>query len=470
MDRRRFLLALPPSAIAVNRATAAPPAIVFDAAKPGNAVRPLHGVNGGPLAAGGILDVSAKWKEAKFSTARLHDCHWPIPDVVDMHAVFPDATADPDKPESYDFERTDEFVKAILDSGTNVIYRLGESIEHQKAKRRSRPPKNPERWAAACVGIIRHYTEGWANGFKYPIRHWEIWNEPDNRPSCWTGTDDEYFQLYAVTAKALKARFPKLLIGGPGLGNTGKIEGDRIEPTPFLKLFLTKCRDETLPLDFLSWHCYTGDPKELARRATGMRRVLDAAGFKAAESHLNEWNYLPGGDWSGMMSKDATARHRWHDRLAGPEGAAFVTAALTLLQDTPLDMANYFSAEAQGMGLFSVHGLPLKTYHAFRAFQELAGLPRLPAVGALPNGVTALAAAEADKSAVLVLLARYAGEGGPVSVNLRQLPWEGRAKYEILGVDNTRDLEQVGFGVTDGEVSVNLPASSVRLIKWRKPS
>ena len=385
-----------------------------------------------------------------------------------MHAVFPDAAADPTKPESYDFERTDEFVKAIIDSGAGVVYRLGESIEHQKAKRHARPPKDPERWAAACVGVVRHYTEGWANGFTYPIRYWEIWNEPDNRPSCWTGTDDDYFRLYAVAANALKARFPKLMIGGPGLGNSGDLDGDQIKPTPFLKSFLAKCREEKLPLDFLSWHCYTGDPAELARRAKGMRRVLDAAGFTAAESHLNEWNYLPDGKWTGMMAKDAGPRQQWHDRLAGPEGAAFVAAALTLLQDAPLDVANYFSAEAQGMGLFSVHGKPLKTFHAFRAFRELARLRRLPITGPLPNGVTALAAVAADSAAVLVLLARYTGEGGSIAVTLRA-PWAEKTTFDVIGVDKERDFDRLKCDVTAG-VTVDLPAYSVRLLRWRQNS
>ena len=57
------------------------------------------------------------------------------------------------------------------------------------------PPADAAKWAAICVGIIRHYNEGWANGFHHGIRYWEIWNEPENRPAMWTGTDEDYLAL-----------------------------------------------------------------------------------------------------------------------------------------------------------------------------------------------------------------------------------------------------------------------------------
>ncbi len=467
MNRRQFLLTIPPAVLpATARADAAE--LVFDGI-PGEAVRALHGVNGGPLAAGGLLDLSARWKEAAFPLARLHDSHWPNPDVVDVHAVFPDFSADPAKPDSYDFERTDEYVKAVIDTGAAVVYRLGESIEHQKAKRHARPPKDFDRWAAVCVGIVKHYTEGWAKGFKHPIRYWEIWNEPDNRPNCWTGSDADYLKLYAATAKALRAAFPKLKIGGPGLGNSGTLAKDELQPPPFLRDLLARCKADNLPLDFFSWHAYTADPDELVRRAKGVRKLLDAAGFKSTESHLNEWNYLPDNDWNGLMAKGALVRQKWYDRLNGPEGAAFVVASLIRLQDAQLDAACYFTAEAPGMGLFSPHGVPSKAFHAFRGFGALAGLRRLSTKGDVPAGVSALAGVATDKSSAAVLLARHTGAGGAVTVDVRPAPWAGATQYEILGVDDKRELTRVAAGKADGcKLTVDVPASAVRLVKFAK--
>ena len=168
-------------------------------------IRPLHGVNKGPLVAGGLMDLTEQHRALGIPFTRLHDCHWPNPDVVDIHAIFPDFAADPAKPGSYDFAATDEYLAAIRATGSEIVFRLGESIEHTKTKRFVHPPKGAGKWAAICLGIIRHYNEGWAGGFRYGIRYWEIWNEPENRPAMWTGTDEEFLRLYSTAARAIKS-------------------------------------------------------------------------------------------------------------------------------------------------------------------------------------------------------------------------------------------------------------------------
>src|SRR5215218_1531250 len=80
--------------------------VVVDCATRAGEFRPLHGVNGGPLDRGGLIDLSAFHSELAIPLTRLHDCHWPSADVVDVHVVFPDPRADPARPESYDFVRT----------------------------------------------------------------------------------------------------------------------------------------------------------------------------------------------------------------------------------------------------------------------------------------------------------------------------------------------------------------------------
>src|SRR5829696_7739415 len=101
--------------------------IVVDCSKSLGEFRPLHGVNGGPLDRGSLIDLSAFHRELAIPLTRLHDCHWPNADVVDVHVVFPDPRADPARPESYDFARTDAYLRPILAGGSSVVYRLGES-------------------------------------------------------------------------------------------------------------------------------------------------------------------------------------------------------------------------------------------------------------------------------------------------------------------------------------------------------
>ena len=434
------------------------------------ALRPLHGVNMGPLDRGGLIDLSRFHRELAIPLTRLHDCHWPNPDVVDMHSVFPDFRADPDRPDSYDFVRTDAYLKPIVESGSKVVYRLGQSIEHGPDKRRVRPPEDFDKWAAACVGIVRHYNEGWAGGFRHDIRYWEVWNEPDNRPNCWTGSDEEYFRLYAAAATAIKRRFPGVRVGGPAVGNVGRVEWHRdgvdllrtgpeplLVPSPFVERFLAFCKRESVPLDFFSWHLYTNDPASVAAHAAAVRRLLDRSGFDKAESHLNEWNYLPDNDWGPvMLAGQGEKRRRFADRVGGPEGAAFSAAVLMALQDSPLDAANYFSADTGEFGLFDRFGSPRKTFYAFKAFRMLLDAPsRVRVTVSNAADRTAAAGVNPTRDRVAILIARPSPGAGRVALTIDNVPWTGDTAYEVLAVDARHDLTPSASGT--------IPAGSRRV-------
>ena len=68
--------------------------------------------------------------------------------------------------------------------GIEPFFRLGATIENFHFLRAYHiyPPKDFHKWARICAGIVRHYNEGWAGGYHFGIRYWEIWNEPDNTP------------------------------------------------------------------------------------------------------------------------------------------------------------------------------------------------------------------------------------------------------------------------------------------------
>lgn len=441
-----------------------------DCAKSPGPIRPLHGGNCGPLQSGGMIDLSAYFREMRMPLTRFHDCHWPNPDVVDIHAVFPDFRADPARPESYDFARTDEYVEATLKTGSKIVYRLGQSIEHTKLKRHVHPPADYDKWAQVCLGIIAHYNDAWAKGSRADIRYWEIWNEPENRPTMWSGSDEDYFRLYEVASRAIKAKYPDLKVGGPSLGYTGKLAGGRFEPGEFLMKFLRHCRDRKLPLDFFSWHLYTNDPAESLVRARGIRAVLDAHGFEKAEMHLNEWNYLPGNDWGPMSLKgQGAAREKFYGQIQGAPGAAFLTCVLSNLQDSRVDVGNYFMSDNQGFGLFNCHGTPQKNFYAMKAFGTLLDTPvRLQSSGGDASGLTILAGMDEGKSALNLLIGNFKSND-PVEIALENLPWNNAAG-EVLVIDGARSLERTGEVKLSGpstRVKLELSAPAVVLIKIR---
>lgn len=120
---------------------------------------------------------------------RLHDA--PLENagmrVVDIPLIFANFHADANDPRNYYFDQTDDYIRNCVESGTQVYYRLGTSIEHSRNKYFTDPPSDAGKWIDVVSNVIRHYTEGKWNGYRYDIEYWEIWNEPDLGPKMWTG-------------------------------------------------------------------------------------------------------------------------------------------------------------------------------------------------------------------------------------------------------------------------------------------
>ena len=189
---------------------------------------------------------------------------------ADISNLFRDFSADPDDPASYDFTVTDNLLQQMIRSKLAPIVRLGESEEERADIRRYRtfPPKDAAKWARICEHVIRHYNEGWDNGFRYHIAYWPIWHAPD-RGTCWGGTADEFTSFYATAATHLKKRFPDLRIGGSGFA--GPVDG-----------FLTEVKRRGLPLDFLSFEA-EGDSAAVAARVREVKAALERAGLGGTE-------------------------------------------------------------------------------------------------------------------------------------------------------------------------------------------
>lgn len=439
------------------------------------AIRPLHGINKGPLAPGGIFDVIKEQKDLGIPFTRLHDCGWPNPYVVDHHAVFPNPNADPTLPASYDFRLTDEYIEAVRKTGAEPIYRLGESIEHTSVKRYVHPPADMEKWAAVCIGIIRHYNEGWANGFHYNIRYWEIWNEPENRPTMWSGSDEDYLRLYRITATAIKKQFPTLKVGGPALGASGGFVNGTFQPTEFAANFLAMCRKDNVPLNFFSWHCYTADPSELSARSRAIRQLLDSKGFTETENHLNEWNYLPGNTWTALdRAATPIERQNCYNEMAGAPGASFIVASLLELEDAPIDVCNFYHGELGGFGIFTEQGVPLKSYQALRAFHGLMETPRRVATrGSIAGKLAFAAGLSTDGREATMLVSNFSDPRPEIVLNWKGFAWTGGVTVETRTIDAANDFVNARSEARSGEsasLRIKLKAPAIAMIRLRPTS
>ena len=194
------------------------------------AVKPVNGVGQPPIQGWNNFGMFRYLKDAGVPYSRLHDVGGAFGGnrFVDIPNLFRDFDAAETKPENYDFAFTDQLMQALVANGIEPYFRLGVTIENQFKIRayRIHPPKDYAKWARICEHVIRHYTEGWANGFRMKITHWEIWNEPDSEPGecpMWTGSFPEFCRLYEVASKHLKEKFPHLMIGGYGSSGFFKV-------------------------------------------------------------------------------------------------------------------------------------------------------------------------------------------------------------------------------------------------------
>ena len=333
--------------------------IRIDLSRSAGGIKPLNATNGGPIhkrhAADQYRSNFDAYRAARIPYSRNHDsafCDvYGGPYSHDITAIFPVFDADPFDPASYDFACTDESILTCLDAGTKTFFRLGQSIEHQIKKHGTLPPKDFHKWAVICEHIIRHYNEGWADGFRLGMEYWEIWNEPDldddDSPDkrTWGGTRAQFFDFYAEAAQHLKACFPGLKIGGPALAYR----------EDWADAFLAEMRSRGVPIDFFSWHIYTTDPCAVSEKGARIRAMLDRHGYTQAESILNEWNYIRGWTTDYVYSLEA---------IHGMKGAAFLAACMAQAQASSIDMLMYYDTRLSAFnGAFDFYSLrPLKGY------------------------------------------------------------------------------------------------------------
>ena len=314
-----------------------------------------------------------------FPSVRLHDQDYPRPFCVDIAAIFPNSEEDENNPENYDFRHTDLIISKLVENDVEVIYRLGNSIDHTPFKRLSCVPKDFEKWARIAEHIIAHYREGWANGFYYKsLRYWEIWNEPDliylGLNTMWQGSEDQFFELYSIASRHLKTRFPDILVGGYGAART---------KAPFFEHFLEMAHREKLPLDFFSWHRYGSEIEELRDQARRVRVLLDKYGFTSAKSILDEWCYTEN-DWFGKsrwseIENNSTLFESFNSRMRGSAGAAYFTACMTMMLDESVDIAHIYDCQTHTnfSVLYDSWQRLTKTAKAILAFNKMAKMDRV---------------------------------------------------------------------------------------------
>lgn len=234
--------------------------------------------------------------------------------------------------------------------------------------------------------------------------YFEVWNEPNLNPGFWDGTKSQYFELYKMSVKAVKAVDGRLKTGGPATSNfvaDNRYEGEVYDKNKsifwdkenintkqwkgaWVEDFIEYCEKENLPLDFLSTHPYptdyaldpeTGRGRGATRYVHStkddiiwLRKILSESNYPNAEIHLTEWSTSP------------NSRDVMHDLL--PPAAYIIKVNLDCIGLTNSLMYWTFTDIFEekgggetifhgGFGMINFQGIVKPSFHAYRMLNQL---------------------------------------------------------------------------------------------------
>ena len=244
------------------------------------------------------------------------------------------------------------FMPSTLSSGDTKVFHYGGNVT---------PPKDYGAWATLIEKLVKH----WVNRYGIQeVSQWffEIWNEP-NLKAFWTGSQENYFELYGVSAKAIKGVDQRLKVGGPATAGNA-----------WIPEFLEFCNSKEVPLDFVSTHHYPtdafGKPGDdtIAQLAASHRSVLRDEAAKVLKQVGDKPLYYT--EWS----TSSNPFDELHDRSYA---AAFIIKTVIEARGlvkgysywtfSDIFEENYFASIPfhGGFGLVNMHGIPKPAYRAY---------------------------------------------------------------------------------------------------------
>ena len=320
----------------------------------------------------------------------------------DMSVVIPGMI--PGTPTQISFFNIDCIFDFLLDADMKPFVELGfipeayASTDHTTFhyKGFSSMPEKDEDWVNLMTALTEHLEERYGAD---EVRSWffEVWNEP-NLAFFFDGTQEDYFHLYELTARAIKGVDARLKVGGPATSNNAWI--------PEFRKF---CEDNNVPYDFISTHHYpSDDPLSTAGmngpgKKGGDMSKMDISQIdpeemkKMIEAFFNRENKNPrdilyrltkkakeeAGDYPLYYTEWNAGRYDVSYAAAGVLATLAYNEGLVegysywCISDIFEELGLHGLPFNNEFGLVNVYGTPKPVYRAFEALHE-AGAIRLP--------------------------------------------------------------------------------------------
>lgn len=331
----------------------------------------------------------------------------------DMFVYFEDAKGNP----IYNWQYLDEVYDRMLAVGIRPFVELsffpkGIAADDGKTQmwyqnRITFDPQRLGKWRDLVHAFTQHAVDRYGLD---EVRKWyfEVWNEPNlnmtPKAGFFEGTKTDYFNMYRVSAEAIKSVDAQLKVGGPATSNfiaDHRHDGEVLDNSKsvfysqdvinkqqwkgiWIEEFLAYCANNNLPVDFISTHAYptdyaldpvSGKGKDAVRYVhslrddlTWIRQTLAKSKYPNAEIHITEWSTSP------------NSRDVMHDAL--PPAAYILKVNLDNIGMANSVMYWTFTDIFEekgggqtpfhgGFGMINFQGLVKPSFHAYRMLNQL---------------------------------------------------------------------------------------------------
>lgn len=304
---------------------------------------------------------------------------------IRFHAIFHDvlgAVKVQDGRIVHDWTKLDQLYDALLAKGIKPFVELGFTPEAMKTSDQtifywkgntSHPKLGP--WRDLIDAFVRHVRQRYG---EQEVRTWffEVWNEP-NLDGFWEKADQAaYFELYDVTARAIKAIDPSLRVGGPSTAGAA-----------WVPEFLAHVKQSGAPVDFVTTHTYgveggfldekgeqdtklSASPDAIVGDVRKVRQQIEASAFPGLPLYFTEW------------STSYTPRDSVHDSYVS---AAYILEKLRRVQGLVQGMSYWTYTDLfeepgpptkpfeGGFGLMNPEGIRKPAWFAYKYLNAIKG-------------------------------------------------------------------------------------------------
>jgi hypothetical protein len=335
-------------------------------------------------------------------------------------------------PGKYQFSALDPSIDSILKTGAKPLLCIvmKPKVLFPRIDENLVEPTSWAAWEALIYNMVLHYKVRNGGGW-----YWEVgneWNSDHGGGTPYHMTPDQYNRFYQHTVAAIRRADPEAHVGGPAQAG---VKGDLI---PALLTFSEKNK---VPLDFVSWHGYSNDPKWFRQTIDLMHEQLRQHPGLHPETVIDEWNI-------GLVQRDVDPR--FQPAFIAETTYQMVEGGLDLscyyqIRDYPLaedqfakffpkpDIAKekrYWDRQPIYLGLFDYTNQVRPAFFLFRLLERLTG-DRL-AVDSDSTNVHGLASVDKSLGMTSILLWNYSDQPTEVDLHLNNIPMDATARLYRL--------------------------------------